>query len=173
MHIRRAIFGVIFVGVIGAGWVPASGADKAATVPATGPATTAPVEWRRVEVPKAFALRLPPDVKEQKVQGIDSLVRQWRSASIELSCDYGWYSDPLKDQDKPKYERAELAVGGKNAVVVSWQDTQPSADFPFLLGIHFPNVTGDGKVKLTVFARCRDAEGAKLAKKIFETITFP
>lgn len=150
----------------------AGSAAAPATAPATQPAAV-PAEWQSVTVANRFGMRLPVDVKEQAVQGVDSLVRSYRGAGLALDCDYGWYSDPLKYADKAKFERKEVAVGGKNAVLVTFEEEKADDGFPLRAGIHFPNVTGDGKVKLTIFVRCRDAEAQKTAKLVLQSVTFP
>lgn len=156
--------------------VPVTLSPAAAAGPASAPATqpaTAPADWQNVNVADRFQLRLPPDMKEQKVQGIDSLVSRFGSDQITLSSDYVWYSDPLKYDDKKGYQRKAMVIGGKEALIVTFQDHREGEPMPFVTGVHFPSVTGDGKVRLTVYATCRDEKAQQTARRIFETITFP
>lgn len=52
-------------------------------------------EWKAVDAKGRFSFAIPPDMAEQAAQGIDSYVGQYRNDGIQLSFDYGGYSDPL------------------------------------------------------------------------------
>ncbi len=146
---------------------------RAASGPATSRPTTVPADWRVFDA-KEFKLKLPPGLKEEHVQGIDSYVLQFSGEGILLNSDYGWYSNALEASGREKnFEKKAGTVGGKAAVMVTYEEPDPKSERKFCAGIHFKDVTGDGKVKLTIFANCKDAEGQAVAKRILETITFP
>jgi hypothetical protein len=113
-------------------------------------------------------------MKEKKVQGVDSVVNAFESKSIRISSDYGSFSDPLDhDADKPKYQKSNVTVGGKAATLVAYEDPGSERGKQFVAAIHFPKVTGDGKIRLTVYAFCADEKAQQTAKRIFQTIKFP
>ena len=139
---------------------------------ATSQPAAVPADWVPVDAGGKFKLLMPADMKEQKVRGIDSFVTRYRSETILLNCDYGWYSDPLADPNKPKHQKASVVVGGKAAIIVTYESPDSNSDGPFVAAIHFPDVTGDKRTRLTVFAQCKDAKSQQVAKQILQTITF-
>lgn len=149
----------------------ASHAVSAAEKPAASQPGAVPAEWARHAQGGKFSFRTPAEIKEEKVQGIDSLVGQWRGAGVSIGSDYGWYSDPMTNRGQPKYIRTDVVVDGKEAYVVTFERPE-SKEFPFTVGIHFPNVTGDKKIRLTIYIQCKDAAAMELARKIVHTVKF-
>jgi hypothetical protein len=139
------------------------------TQPTTKPAV--PNDWEVRDGAK-FTFRAPADLKEDKVRGIDSLVGQWSSPSIKITSDYGWFSDPLDHNYRPKYTRTPVVVGGKKAFLVTYEVPEKLKTPPFAIGVYFPDPTGDGRTRLSVYAQCKDAAAQETAKKILETIQF-
>ncbi len=128
-----------------------------------------PPDWRTLDVMRVVAVEravsfgVPPDMKEIPAQGVDSLVRSYRSPTIELSLDYGRHSDPLQYDDKPGYSRSELTVDGRRAYMVTFDD---------VVALHVPSVYLLSRDRLTLFARCRDATAREQVKQLFQTVRF-
>jgi hypothetical protein len=120
--------------------------------------TTVPAQWQTVSAGKAFTFRAPPDLKPAPVQAVDSLAGQYASPSMEVSFDYGWYSDPM---DREGYTSRPVTVDDKSARLVTKGD---------VVGIHFPQV--DGKNRLTMVVRLKGAK-AEVAETMLRSIDFP
>ena len=124
-----------------------------------------PKDWIKTECGQ-FVLYLPPDMKAQKVRGIDSAVHEFSSNSIKFSSDYGAYSDPL-DRGYPK-PFTTITINSKPARIVVYDG---GADFPFLCNIHFPD-TGRPGVTLTLGGGCKDKAALETLQRIYGTVRF-
>jgi len=134
-----------------------------------GRSGSAPADWRTIGVTRVVAVQrvltfaVPPDMNEISVQGVDSLVKAYRSPTIELSLDYGRYSDPLKYDDKPGYKRSDTVIDGRSAYIVTFED---------VVALHVPSVRPLGRDRLTLFARCRNAEACEQVQQLFRSLRF-
>lgn len=132
---------------------------------------------KTITVGKSFTFQIPQELIDQKVQGMDSLAGQYKSASIQLSFDYGMYANDLKaNAKKAAYQENEIKINGKLAKKVSYKD-DAIKDFPIVVGLHIADVVGDGKEafgksKLTMMAYCKDKKDIKIVEDIFSTIKF-
>ena len=124
-----------------------------------------PKDWIRTDCGQ-FVLYLPPDMKAQKVRGIDSAVHEFSSTSIKFGSDYGAFSDPL-DRGYPK-PVTTITINSKPARIVIYDG---AADFPVLCNIHFPD-TGHPAVTLTLGGGCKDKAALETLKRIYGTVRF-
>jgi len=128
--------------------------------------------WAKVEVSKFFSFSIPPELKEIKVKGKDSMVGRFESKTVRLSYDYGWYSDSLKHYtEREGYRATEAMVDGKKAKIVTFQQKTEDAALGHIAAIHFPKLPNT-QSRLTIFARCAGEKELDLAKKIFGTVKF-
>ena len=135
------------------------------SIAAFGTDMAVPQDWVKTDCGH-FTLFHPPDMKEEKVRGIDSDVRQFKSASIILSSDFGRYSDPL-DRGYPKPFET-IMIGGKQARIIVYSR---AGEFPFLCNIHFPD-TGKAGVTLTLGGGCKSKAALDILQHIYGTIRF-
>ncbi len=137
---------------------------------------TANEQWKKIDDGgkgksngEGMTFRLPPDLIDQKVQGIDSSVGQYKSDSIILSFDYGMYSDPLTSYSKrPDYQESEIKIDGRVAKKIIYKDDAVKG-FAYVVGLHVSNTT---KTKLTMMAYCKDKKDIKIVEEIFTTVKF-
>ena len=78
-----------------------------------------------------------------------------------LTCDYGWYSDPLPDEKQPGYSSKIVKINGKTAKIVT---------FAGVAAVHFPKVKD--KIRLTVYVILKKKEAKATALQLFRTIRF-
>ena len=133
-----------------------------------------PAVWTRRDV-GPFVLYLPPDLEVVPTRGIDSFVEEYRGRDFSLSFDYGWYSDPLKYRNRPRYKRQLVSVDGFSAWLVSFHDPSQHREFPAVIAIHFRNVSPvqkRDKNRLTLYARCRSEEQYPLLRHVFSSLRF-
>jgi hypothetical protein len=116
-----------------------------------------------IAVDQVLTFNAPPDLKETPIQGIDSLVKAYRSPTIELSLDYGLYSDPLNGTDKPGHTRSEATIDGRKAYIVAYEN---------VIALHVPHVSQRNHNRLTMFARCSDARAREDVQRLFRSIRF-
>jgi hypothetical protein len=126
-----------------------------------------PDDWIPVEAKDAFSFRAPPDLVEHPVQGKDSFVGKYDSPTLELSFDFGRYSDPLEREDYKSWKFRKTTIDGKRAKI-GHSDSR--------MAIHFPQVIANtkvGDIKLSLFAKLKQPEAKETAETIFRSIDFP
>jgi hypothetical protein len=136
--------------------------------PVNGPST-----WTSVQN-DSFSVILPPGWAYEPRQGIDSFVGAYVGDGVELTFDYGIYSDPLNYEDNASYNVHEETIGGLTAKIVM----PTSADG--ITGVHFADVgkfafPGDNiafDVRLTVAGNGLTQEQQQIALQIFRSIRF-
>lgn len=135
------------------------------------PAADAPSPgWRRIDL-QDFSFYLPRGMKDKKVRGIDSFVREYRGGGVRLAIDYGMYSDDLRSMEgKPGFRAEWVSISGERAKVATcrWGKS-------YVAAVYFPNLGGDaasGITKLTFYAESRSAGGQEEALKVFQSIKF-
>jgi hypothetical protein len=139
---------------------------------ATGPDMTVPAEWQLVESNCDFLFLVPGEMQKQDVTGIDSCVGQYKGAGMELSYDYGGYSDPLDDYgDSAEYKEESVVINGLQAKLISLRHLE-GGELPYFTAAHFPNV-GKAGIKLTMSMRCAGPAEVDTARQILHSITFP
>lgn len=119
---------------------------------------TVPQDWQTIRVDNEFTFKAPPGLKPEPVQGTDSFVGKYTSATLEVTFDYGGYSDPM---NREGYSSRGMTVDGKSARLVSKDD---------VVAIHFPKISGE--TKLTMSVRLKNAD-AKTAETLLQSIDFP
>ena len=142
---------------------------------ADSPSPELPADWVRVSAGGAFSLMAPAGTAFHPAQGVDSTVGSFQAPDFKLSFDYGRYSDSLTHMSsEAEYETRDIVVDGKTAYIVTSFVPQYSADRPYFIGIHFPEVgeTTMGPTKLTVYGLLETVDGYALVEAIFATIRF-
>jgi hypothetical protein len=131
-------------------------------------AVAAPVEpsWRKIEN-GSFSFSVPDSFKKTDAHGIDSFVEVYVAEGIELSFDYGQYSNNFGDWPKEtKFE--SVKIDGRPARIGTAVSEQKKG-LPHSTQVH---IKTDGGASLSMFAACRSEKEVALARKIFETIAF-
>jgi len=136
------------------------------------PTRNIPESWVEIEVSKFFSFSIPPELKEIKVKGKDSMVGRFESKTMALSYDYGWYSDSLKHYTaRESYKAIETTIDGKKAKIVTLKQKTEDVALGYVAAIHFPKLPNT-QSRLTMFARCAGEKELELAKRIFGTVKF-
>ena len=132
--------------------------------------------WKSVEAGGSFSFHLPSTMREQKVQGIDSYVGQYRNNNLQVSFDYGMYSAPMdKYSNEAEYKEIKKKIGGLDAVVIFFRQTTPASKHRYFAGVHFSHVGGDrntGITRLTLHADFDRESDWETVQTIFESIRF-
>jgi hypothetical protein len=108
-------------------------------------------------------------MKRVPVKGIDSFVGEFANAELNLSFDYGMWSDPLTGSYGTLLQRESVQIDGRPALLVVWRLKEPSPS-PILSANHVPESTHTAK--LTVSAGCREEASVAALRRIFESIRF-
>jgi len=138
----------------------------------SGPDTTAPDEWTLADSSCDFLFLVPAEMQKKDVTGIDSCVGQYQGAGMELSYDYGGYSDPLNEYgDSDEYKEESVVIDGFQAKLISLRRLD-SVELPYFTAAHFPYV-GKAGIKLTMAMSCAGPAEVDTAQQILRTITFP
>ena len=117
---------------------------------------------------------------EEKVRGIDSCVKRYRSKNILLSLDVVFYigkkSDSRKDElsDEKDFQISKTKIDGRKAEIITYYEAENIEQWKDLLyeaTLFVPVIDKDGG-NLTIWTNNRTAEDRKTAKKIFATVRF-
>ena len=128
------------------------------------------IGWSSIDATH-FTFDLPPDFRSVLAQGIDSFAGEYRSNSVKITFDYGALSDPLSENGQPNYTSSEEELGGRRALLVSFDNTGHDGGYGYARCVHFPNAGPNG-IKLTVFANCKSKDDYDIARAIFRSIRF-
>jgi hypothetical protein len=118
--------------------------------------------WITFKAGKAFFFRAPPDLIEKRVKGKDSFVGKYDNPALELSFDYGMYSDPLESEGYRDWKFRNTTIDGRRAKI-GWSEDR--------MAVHFPKVEGDNR--LSMFANLKQPQAKEIAEIIFRSIDFP
>ncbi len=122
--------------------------------------------WKKIEN-QWFSFSVPPSFKKTEAQGTDSFVEAYAADHIELSFDYGIYSNNFLGWPKDtKFENVK--IDGKTARIgtAMWERDK---GFPYSTQVH---IKLDGENALSMFAACKSEKEVALARKIFVTLAF-
>lgn len=139
--------------------------------------TRLPLDWKTIEVKGLFSFEAPPTLEATQKTGKnkDSYVRMFTSPTLELTFDYGFYSDSLKYSSMPHYKESVRIVDGHQAKLVTFQDPY-TADlkFRYIAVIHIPDLGKStlGETKLTMRVAYLNSSELPIAEKILESIIF-
>jgi len=134
--------------------------------------TPAPGDWQKIDAKGRFSFLIPPDIKPDTVQGIDSYIGQFQSSNMQINFDYGGHSDPLQYSDKSEYEETITKSDGRKAKLVTFHDPAMNQNLAYIAAIHFADL-GDGQTKLTMWVYGKGREEQIIATKILQSIKFP
>lgn len=122
----------------------------------------------------------PSNLKEERVQGIDSCVKEYRSKSILFSLDVvsfgGKESNSRRNEysDKKDFQIEKVEIDGRKAEVITHYETEKSEQWNGLFYgaiLYVPVINKDGS-SLTIWTHNRSQKDREIAKKIFETVQF-
>lgn len=125
---------------------------------------TEDLRWQKVDA-GAFSILAPLGWKLHQLKGVDSYVGEFTGEGIVLKFDFGGYSNPFKEEEKPAYLVVHKSIGGLPAKIV-----HPKTPGHGLTGIYFPRTFSSNK--LSVFGQDLTSRQQEQVLKIFETIRF-
>ena len=145
-----------------------------------GNAICSDIEWREEDL-GPFSLLLPTDMRKEEVQGIDSYVGKYTRNEMQLSFDYGWYSNAQNYYcDQPEYQESQIQLSGKPARIISFKNDNQviGNDYRYIAGLYVPNASGDEHEhrsvdKLSVLIQFNNADDKAMANCILESVSFP
>ena len=99
-----------------------------------------PADWQLVEASSGssgFSIYLPAAWELIELQGIDSYVGEIVGEGVRLDFDFGWYSNPLANDDDPQHIVDYEDIGGRLAKLV-----RPRQGMEGYVGVYFENFDG-------------------------------
>ncbi len=121
-----------------------------------------------VVVANKIEFKIPGEMDEVGIAGIDSVVGQWESADLSLLLDYGPSSDSLGYSSKDGYTITFLMIGDRKAVIERFMDPEADAGRPYVAAIYFEDA-GDGN-QLTIFGRAASKDDQDVLVDIYHTL---
>ena len=136
-----------------------------------------PPGWKTLSPKGLFRVTVPEDLREVPVKAIDSFVGGYRSSTLTLDYDYGWYASTLSEWKNPQeggYSEEETVIAGRPAKLVFSRAGEENARV-YVAGVHFPEIgrTEGGVTSLTVTLDSVQPIATDLAKRIFMSIRIP
>jgi hypothetical protein len=123
---------------------------------------------------------VPPDFKEEKVRGIDSCVKQYRSGNTLMILDVLGYITPdasrkeeYSEERDFRYEKTK--VGGRHAEIITYFETdlrKEAEGLNYAAVLFVPQMRQDGG-NLTIWLNSKSPEERDRVMKIFQTVRFP
>jgi hypothetical protein len=134
---------------------------------------SAPAGWKTLSPISAFQVTVPSDLIEVPVKGIDSFVGRYKSSTLELEFDFGWYSSTLGEWKNPgvgDYSEEQTVIAGRRAKLVFSRAERDNV-WAYVAGVHFPEIARDedGVTSLTV----TQPIDPSVARRILTSIRFP
>lgn len=130
-------------------------------------------DWVTVDV-GPFSFRTPPDLIDQEVQGIDSLVGQYERDGMSVGFDFGWYSGNETTQYPD--DATTMTIDGLEGDFVQVETgDDPLAPSRFLVSLYVP-IPGDAddlsQTALAFWVRYAAAADGETAACMPQTIDF-
>ena len=126
--------------------------------------------WQFVDA-GPFALSLPPSWKFNKLGGYDSYVGELLGEDAKLIFDYGWWSNPLADDNDPHHVVIYETIDGYRAKIIV-----PKIMANGITGVYFADLgkmrPGSPETKLEISGCNLAASQQETAFAIFRTIKF-
>lgn len=122
--------------------------------------------WQFVDA-NLFTLSLPPRWEFNKPQGIDSYVGEFVGGDAKLGFDYGWYSNPLAEDNDPDHIVTYETIDGYRAKIVV-----PKITGEGTTGVYFADLGGEEwqKIGFQISGSDLTRSQQETALKIFRTI---
>ncbi|MCE9595815.1 MAG: hypothetical protein K8S98_16620 [Planctomycetes bacterium] len=110
----------------------------------------------------------------------DSVVGSYKSPSLQVDFDFGWYSD---DSFAGRYDGKVMRSGsleattvdGRPAQLAAWNDNAFPPEFPNVVALYVPDVdhAGEavGEVKLSFTVAYRDPADVEIARRIVDSVS--
>jgi hypothetical protein len=128
-----------------------------------------------------ITFNVPPTLKRNRTEGIDSCIVEFENRNMLLSIDYGWYGGAEKKSDVTiDFKEQSLSVGGKTGTLATYVDNSlyarrhPERKYVAHLyvvvkpDIRNPQMT----TSLTMTVRGRGAKELDIADRIFRSVRF-
>ncbi len=155
-----------------------------------------PKDWQKIET-EDFSFSMPPTMKKNDVQGIDSFMIQFENDEITLNIEYGDYSADVASQlQSYEGQKEQTIIDGENVVIVNYDISKPilskdrvitkdrmvNAATPeklektkkkYFVGVNFPNkMKSFSNSAISFEVRCKNLESQEIAKTILNSIKF-
>jgi hypothetical protein len=131
------------------------------------------IDGWRVENTGPFSMLLPTNMYAVPVQGIDSYVGEYHSPRIELSFDYGLWSNDLSDWPKSGVVR-QSTLGGLPAKIGTCQAGALYGGKPgyaYVVACYIPSTSPTMSAgHLGMYAYCKSQQDAATAHRVFQSI---
>jgi len=103
-----------------------------------------PPNWIEFRARDVFTFMGPDDLVNRPVQGIDSFIGDYRSQTIRVFFDYGWYSPPAECRSTElECETEQIEVDGKQATLLRGRMRDHEGNAFFIAMVYVPEVKRD------------------------------
>jgi hypothetical protein len=149
--------------------------SKSVSSPGANDAQTAiPENWQKIAVEGKFSFRLPPDMKQTNVSGVESLMREYKSDKMRVYFVYQPYSylshDSRMLEGKKDYREVTFKIDGKPATLFSYSIAEDSP-LRFMTELYVGDWAHD-QVELIMVAEPKNVAELETAKMILKSVRF-
>ena len=137
---------------------------------------SSPTGWTLIKACSA-EFYLPPDFKEERVQGIDSCVKKYRGKNTVMVLDVLGYITPDASRREEYSEEREFryeitTVGGRRSEIITCILQNAAEGLNYAAVLFVPQMGKDGG-NLTIWLNSKSPEERERVMKLFQTVRFP
>jgi hypothetical protein len=138
-------------------------------------AAAMPAGWQVENADGKFTFAIPHDLQQTTDQGTDSFVRRYVNDRMDLTFDYGPWTDPLKGyEDRPEYREETVSIDGRDARLITFISAPGTSgaqnpDLRYFSGVYIRE-TGAARTHLGMVTYSRSSDEQAVARKIFTSI---
>jgi hypothetical protein len=149
--------------------------SKSVSSPCANEAQTAiPENWQKITIEGKFSFRLPPEMKQTNVSGVESLMREYKSDKMRVYFVHEPYSylshDSRMLEGKKDYREVVFKIDGKPATLFSYSIAEDSP-LRFMTELYVGDWAHD-EVELIMVAETQNAANLDTAKMILKSVCF-
>ena len=115
-----------------------------------------------------FSMHLPNNLKLIYEGGTDSIVHEFKSDTMSMSFDYGFWSSDMSEFENEKSFRSHHEIIG----LVRAKLVTVESDERWLHAVYFPSSIFSRGMKLSLLVSCKDQEDCRYTEDIFRSVRF-
>lgn len=128
--------------------------------------------WKKYDI-RILSFSAPSELVLEPFEGDDSEVWKYTSPKLELTIDYGLYSEKnAENKSEDNYAEKPVNIDNREATIVFFKfNDSNSSEFKYVAVVYFTAI-GSEENKLSFVAYCKTPKEQKIAEKIFSSIRF-
>lgn len=141
----------------------------------TGAAQSIQSDWKTIDVCR-LSLSVPTSLENTNARGKDTCLGIFKSPTISLAVDIGWYSRPTDEREHPwHFTREEFEVGGKKAQLATYRLRAADPESEYVAEFYMLAPSGwrgdvDPRVSIKLRVQVKDEKDLETAKQMIRSL---